>query len=219
MRIEMVLIMLSNVPVIGAAICAAVVYKKSDRALKLFCVYVFFSTIIQLLSLVLSLNHTNNMLLLHIYCPMGFLLLALFYQRLLNKAVNKAWLPALGLVYVVFSLLNSIFLQNIFTFNSNALTVESILVIIITLFTFLVSLNRSSLSLVVKTNLNTIGWINSGLLLYHTSTLLLFYLSNVLTKYYSLNFNFYVWLMHSFISIVMYSCFIIGLWKQRKAYQ
>jgi hypothetical protein len=216
MRFEKVVILLSYLPVCGAAALAMAVYRKSDRALKMFCIYVLFSTVILLLSLALSQNNINNMVLLHVYCPAGFLLLAYFYKRLLNNAVNKELLPVLALLFVAFSLVNSIFFQNIFTFNTYALTTESILIIILTLFTFLVSLNRNSTSLVIRTNLHSVNWINSGLLLYHSSTLLLFYLSNYLTKFYSLNFNLNIWLLHSVVSVIMYSCFIVGLWKQLK---
>lgn len=219
MRIEMLLPVLSNLPVCIAAVMAMVIYKKADRALKLFCIYIIFSTIVLLTGLVLSLNHTNNMVLLHIYSPVGFALLSLFYKQLLKKAINKELLPVLALIFVVFSIVNSIFFQSVFTFNSNVLTVQSILIIILTLFTFLVSLNKSGISLVIKTNLNALGWINAGLLLYHTSTLLVLYLSNYIAKYYSFEFNVYIWYLNSAAFIIMYSCFIIGLWKQRKIYR
>ncbi|TDX00902.1 hypothetical protein EDB95_1931 [Dinghuibacter silviterrae] len=210
----MIFLVVSDLPVAVAAVAAAALYRKADTALRIFCGFVLFSAAIQALAMIMALRHHNNMVLLHIYTPVGFVLLVAFYRALLGGAVTKGVFSGLALLFTFFSIINTLFFQNIHTFNSYALTVESILIIIITLFTFFVSLSKSRVSLVTKSNLNAVGWINSGLLVYYTSTLLIFYLSNYMLKFYSLKFNMHAWMMHSISSMVMYSCFIVGLWKQ-----
>lgn len=219
MRGEMVFLLFSDVPVLAAAVIAAAGYRRFERTLQYFCIFVIFSALIQLAALALSLRHTNNMPLLHIYTPLSVGLLTLFYQKLLKKVINPQILTTVAVLFILFSVINSGFIQNIFTFNSYSLTLASILLIIITIFTFIISLDKKNLNLVKEYNLNTIGWVNAGLLIYHTSTLLIFYFSNYLVKYYNFKINSYIWIMHSIVSMVMYCCFIIGLWKQLRAYR
>jgi hypothetical protein len=60
-------------------------------------------------------------------------------------------------------------------------------------------------------------WINSGLFIYYVSSLLIFYFGQVITDTFSKELNRYMWIFHAFFSLVMYSCFFVGLWKRPKS--
>lgn len=209
------IIVFSHLPILLAAVYALVCYKKLGRELKTFAWFIFFSAFIQFGSLYLWFHQRNNMPLLHLYVGGGFLLLAWFYTRLLEKFMQTKviWIAA-GL-FLLYTILNAVFVQNLFTFCSYPLTMESILVIILAVFTFSVFLNR-----IVKTSLwddhKAINWINSGLFLYYSSTLLISFFGEMIVERLSETISFYTWELHSFFSVVMYSCFIIGLWKRSK---
>lgn len=157
----------------------------------------------------------NNMPLLHVYVAAGFTCLAWFYKTILNRFINAKIIWSVAILFLLFTVINSLFFEDILTFNSNALTVESILIIILALFTFTFFLN----DIVKETgghDIKSLSWINSGLFIYHSSSLLIFYFGAVITHTFSKNLNLYTWIFHSFFSMVMYTCFFIGLWKRSR---
>jgi hypothetical protein len=205
------IIIASHIPIAVSAVYALAVYKQLGPELKVFSFFLFFSAVIQLSALGLALNRINNLPLLHIYVAAGFFLLTIFYKKILNGFIHPRIIWGIGISFLVYTVLNTLFFEPIRTFNSMALTVESILVVILSLVTFIVLLNdiaRERRSSIIK----SINWINSGLFIYYSSSLLIFYF----TRNFPLSINQYTWILHSFLSIAMYSCFYIGLWKRQR---
>ena len=153
--------------------------------------------------------------LLHIYVGAGFLMLAIFYKKVLEEFISGILIYSVAGLFLILTALNSIYLQPVNTFNSYALTLESVLLIIFSLTTYFLLLNE-----VVKEKrkaiISSINWINSGIFIYYVSNLLIFYFSDYFYKYFSAEINRYTWVLHSFFSVVMYTFFFIGLWKQPK---
>lgn len=208
-------IILSHLPVLLVVAYALLCYRQLGRELTAFTWFIFLSGIIQFTSLGFWFAHKNNMPLLHIYVAVGFACLAWFYYNILKGYIHP-WIIGLPtLLFLLFTLFNSLVLQPVTTFNSNALTAESVLIIIISLFTF-----RFFLSDIVKENsgrdIKSLTWINSGLFIYYTSDVLIFYFGSVITQSFSRILSLYTWVFHSFFSMVMYTCFFIALWKRSK---
>ena len=211
MSITEIIIIASHIPIVISATYALVLYKKLEPELKLFSYFLFLSFVIQITALILALRRTNNLPLLHIYVAAGFLLLALFYIRVLNDFIKSEIIGAITILFLIYTTINSLFIESFFTFNSTALTVESILVVILSLSTFMVLLNdivKQKRSHIIK----SINWINSGLFIYNASSLLIFFLTRNFPK----ALNQYTWILHSFFSVVMYICFIIGFSKRNR---
>ncbi|MCW3465005.1 hypothetical protein [Chitinophaga nivalis] len=215
MNFSETIIVLSHVPILLTVVYAALYYKRFPHELKVFSWFIFLSGIIQFTSLAFWYAGKNNMPLLHIYVAAGFVCLAWFYQTLLRGFVNSKIIGLITGLFLLFTIINSLFFQSVLTFNSIALTVESVLIVILTLFTF-----RFFLSDIVKEtsgrDLKSLNWINAGLFIYYSSSILLFYFGSVITHAFSRSLSLYAWIFHSFFSIVMYSCFFIGLWKRSK---
>lgn len=152
---------------------------------------------------------------LHVYVPLSFLLLAWFYNTMLRDFIQKPAISIAAAVFLLLSVLNSVYIQPIHTFNSYALTLESILVIILSLSTYLLLLDERIIE-AKRGQLKSINRINAGLLIYYSTTLLIFYFGNLITHGYSKTFNRYTWIAHSFLSVIMYTLFISGLWKRQK---
>lgn len=214
MNFSETIILLSHVPVLLTVVYAAVHYSKLPRELKVFSWFIFLSGVIQFTYLAFWFVSKNNMPLLHIYVAAGFLCLAWFYNTLLNGFIDARIIWSIAILFLLFTTINSLFIQPVHTFNSIALTVEAILIVILALFTY-----RFFLSDIVKEtsgrNISSLNWINSGLFIYYSSSILIFYFGAVITAF-SRNLNLYTWIFHSFFSIVMYTCFFIGLWKRSK---
>ena len=221
MKLDNWILFASTLVVLFAAVYAVFVHKQVTKELRFFLGFVFLSGIIQLVSLIIWFNSINNMPLLHIYVAVGFIFLALFYADILHGFIKRKVILYIIITFSLFTIVNSLFIQNIRTYNSYALTVECILIIILSISTYLFSLED-----LVKEKRQelwkSISWINSGLFIYYTSSLIIFnfahfFFSDPNFKIFSRDFNLQTWMLHSFFSTVMYCCFIIGLWNRPKA--
>lgn len=205
----------SHLPVVVSVIYALIGYRHFNRPLQVFTCFLFVSGLIQLLSLVLWFANINNLPLLHLYVPLGFVLLSWFYSVVLKGFISPRVLRLTALLFVLFSLINSLWLQPWLTYNSNALVVGSVLIIIYSLSAFIFLLNtifREQRSDYV----NGLNWINSGLFIYYASSLVVFWFGQLLTVRYATTAIRYTWAVHAFVSAWMYVFFIIGLWKRSR---
>jgi hypothetical protein len=209
-----IIIIASHIPILSTAALAAVHFNRLDERFKRFCWFLFFSGIVQGISLLLWFFKKNNMPLLHVYVPVGMWLLAWFYNGLIQAFVNRRIIIIGAAVFVVLSVINSLYLQSVWTFNSHALTAQAILVMVLSIFTYMVHMNLPSEN--NGKDIRNLNLINSGLFIYYASTLLLFYFGNTIMKVYSVSISAYTWIFHSFFSVVMYIFFFISLWKQAK---
>lgn len=215
MNFARTVLIVSHIPILLAGVYTAAIFKTLGKELKVFSYFIFLNVVIQFTSLFLWFAGKNNMPLLHLYVAAGFMCLIWFYKTVLNTFVNAGIIWFVGVLFLVFTICNSLFFQNIFSFNSNALTVESVLLIILALFTFIFLLN----DIVKETgerDSKSLNWINSGLFIYYSSSLLIFYFGAIITQSFSKTLNLQTWVFHSFFSIVMYTCFLVGLWKRSK---
>ena len=208
-------VILSHIPVLVSILYAALSFQKLGRHIRIFCSFLLLSGLVQLVSLLLWLKQINNLPLLHIYVPLGFLCLTLFYHNVLKDIINKYILWAVLFLFVAFSVINTVFFQPINTYNSNALTVESILVVIYSLSTFTLMLNNIAREKKINM-IQSLNWINSGLFIYYTSSLFIFYFGSSLAVHSAPLVAKYAWAFHAFFSIVMYTLFIVGLWKAQR---
>ncbi|MBL0911575.1 MAG: hypothetical protein IBJ09_04320 [Bacteroidia bacterium] len=215
MTLSKVIIIGSHFPILLTAVYAAFCYRRLDRELRLFSLFVFFSAIVQGISLLLWFRSINNLPLLHVYTALGFMLLALFYRELLRNFIDKRIIEAAALLFLLFSIANTLFLQPLSTFNSYALSAESVLVVILSLFTYMLLLDNT-VKEQRRAQISSLHWINSGLFVYYSSNLIIFYFGDLITHSFPKDLNRYTWILHSFFSVVMYICFFTGLWKRPK---
>lgn len=207
------LIKFASIPVILVCIYALFVFRELGSELRIFTYFLFLSGIIELFSKILWFQSVNNLPLLHIYVAVGFVLQVWFYHSVLKGFINPNVIWGVAGLFTIFTIVNSIFIQPIDTFNSNATTVQSILILIFSLSTYLLMLN----DIVREKRVNLLGslnWINSGLFVYYASSLLIFYFSNTIFSYFSATANKYLWSVHALFLVVMNLCFFIGLWKR-----
>lgn len=213
MSLPKLFILVSHIPILAAGIYAAVSYRSLGKELRVFSWYIFFSFVIQFTSLGFWFAGENNLPLLHIYVAGGFLCIGLFYREVLRDFINPRIITAGILLFLLFTAINSAFIQSPFRYNSYALTVECMLIIILSLTTYIVLLNH-----IVRQQrrqlIPSLHWINSGLFVYHTSNLLIFYFGDLINHAFPRNLSQYTWVLHSVFSMVMFSCFIIALWKR-----
>jgi hypothetical protein len=213
MSVSYLISILSHLPIYVTTIYGVFVYKELQQELKIFSWLIFVSGLIQFVSLILALNGINNMPLLHLYVAAGFVLMAMFYSAVLNGFIDAKIIWMTTIIFTVYTIINSAFFQGILTFNSYALTVESVLVIIFSISSYMLFLT-DDIKESKKHILSSLNWINSGIFIYYLSNLLIFYFGHIIVGSFSRQLNLYTWVLHSFFSLVMYFCFFVGLWKR-----
>jgi hypothetical protein len=206
---------LSCIPVFAAAIYAAVIYRQLRDEFRIFSWFLFLSGIVQFFTLILWWFELPNLVYFHLYIVTGFCCLAWFYKTVLRELIHPTIFVVLIVVFTLFAA--GVFLMGPSrqAFASISSTTEAALIIIFSLSTFLLTQNE----IVRKGNLvelRGLNWINSGLFIFYTSTILLYYFGDLIIRSFPPHVSRYSWAMHSFFSVIMYTCFYIGLWKCRK---
>jgi hypothetical protein len=212
-QISTTIIKFSFIPIVAIAIYAGFIYKSISSELRPFAWFVLLSGVVQLCSAILWFSKKNNLPLLHLYVAAGFVFLAMFYQKVLDGFVSKTVIQSIVIAFLVFTIFNSIFIQPLLTFNSYALTAEAVIIIILSISTYLFMMN----DIVKKERLRlakSLTWINSGLFVYYASSLLIFYVGDIITLWKASHLIQYTWVLHIFFSNVMYCCFFVGLWTR-----
>lgn len=215
MGFSKLILVLSNLPILVAFLLVIDGYRRFNKELRVFSIFIVLSTVLQILSLVLWFYRINNLPILHIYVGLGFVCLTWFYSTIMEDYIHKWVFAVIAILFLGFTVINMFIIQGPWSFCSNSLTVESILVIVFSLSTFNLFLNET----VRKNNhqnLISLNWINAGLFLYFISCLLLFYFGEFITETTSVREFQSTWILHSIFSTVMYICFSIGIWKHRK---
>jgi hypothetical protein len=171
------LLSLSTVPVsilfVSCALCA-LYWRSLGGAWRIFAAYLWFTLGIELAARVAAVLWQQNLPLLHLYTLGEFALFALFFRSIMAE---KAWLRrytpwvlGLGLGLI---LLNTLFLQGIFSFNSYAKTgVQVLLIAWATEFAF----NPGPVGLPEKAALRQL---NTGILVYYCGSLFIFMFSEI----------------------------------------
>lgn len=213
MNLSKVALLTANIPILLAAAYGWYHYKGLARYSKLVVFFVTVSLITQSISVTLWLSSINNLALLHFYTPLSFALLMLFYREILKDYLHASISMYIIIGFTFLSIINSLFFEGLNTFNSNAITIQSVLLVMLSLSTNILLLNKQ-VRQEKQSMINSLNWFNYGVFIYHTSNIIFFYFGEVLMSYaFPPKIAQLAWLPHSFFLIISYVCFFIGLWK------
>jgi hypothetical protein len=186
-------------------------FRHSRPAERWLYIHLFAVLTVEGLSMLLSFFSVHNTFLFDIYVVEEFVLLSMLYRSWLSNRIHaKISIPIVALLFVVFSIYNSIHLQRHHVFNSNARAIESILLASYSVIGFYHLFQESMEEPISR---NPFFWINTAILLYFSAGIFLFLLSNTLLKNMDNTFNRIVWDIHRWLAIVYYTLIGIGIWK------
>lgn len=187
-------------------------WNKLSAAFRFIWLYCFLSLIVEQLLHYFARNGINNMPFFHFFPVVEFTLFVLFYKYQLKEIVNTRHYIILPFLFVLITLINLFFFQGIFELNSNTTSVESVVLVLLTLYAFYLLVKNMSLT---NHLFNRLFWVSSGILIYFSGLLLFFILNNFFAENI---FRLYTigWIYHAFLNINLYLFFTIGLWKQQK---
>ncbi|WP_046758112.1 hypothetical protein [Kordia jejudonensis] len=182
-------------------------FRLSTMQRKLFYLIVLFS-ITELIANILWYQKLNNLPVYHFYTILEFLCIIYIYKDVLYKLFPERICILIAGIFTVFCIVNMLFFQSIYVFNSNATTTLGVLVIFLSISYFYTLLKEIKYTSLER---NPMFWLNAGFLIYFSSNLLLFYISNSLSTE-AAEVNYLVWGLHAVVNIVLVIFFIIAIW-------
>lgn len=164
----------------------------------------------EVISRILAYRINNSSPIYHFLLPIQYLLLARIYTILLNKQSIAQFQTISILLLIIFSIINTIFIQTIFVLPTNALVVESVLILIQVCLLFNKILDQANTVPLLK---RSDFWFNCGNLFFNSGTFLFWIFHNYFLKQNTLisELYFVLWLLN----IIMYICFIKALLLER----
>lgn len=198
----------SFLPLLLAAFFVLLKWNIMMKKLPYFMGFLLFSFVIQLVSAILFFMNWNNMLLLHLNTLVGGILLILFYQNQLANFLSINRIVLFG--YACSTLVDILFFGGVFQFGWVSLTIQAILMIVLSLTSYITKLEGINKNL--KPSSTEFIWINSGIFIYFTTNLLLYYYSDhLMQNVFKGNSFMNVWLLHALSTFTAYSLFLAGI--------
>lgn len=174
-------------------------YPKASNSLKYLFYFLLCSGLINLVALLMIRMGMSNLPLLHLYTVVEAVFFLLYFRSIFTQTSIKRWLSSLAVIFPVLCILNAIFIQNIFTFNTYTRPLEAIIITFTCLLYFYKSgFNENWLG-------SSINWVNMGILIYFPAATIIFILSNHFT-FVKLNREMVrtVWNIHAVLVLAMY---------------
>lgn len=189
----------------GVWICTKAIFRISP--FQYFSWYLILSILINLPAFVLAYNLKNNLPLLHLFTLVELLLVGLFFAEVLGLKTNQKykWLLAAMIGLVVF---NTMFIQNIFTYNSYSKTLSQVFLLGMTVIYFF-KIDQTKERVAPK-YLVPLNIILGSLLVYFAGSIFIFMSSSFLiTNADVLN---KLWLVNGFLSLFFQILIFYSLW-------
>lgn len=198
-------------------IAGLLIFRKSQKPIRYLTILVGIACVTELMSKALGVNDIPNRFLFHIYPVFEFTLYLFIYQIHFTTHKAKNILRLLGAFFILFCLVNTVFIEGLESFNTNGRGLESLL---------LVTVSISYLYSKIYTNSpptdeeKPMFWVNTAVLMYFPLNLVFFSMGNFLYQNFSRQFNNFLWDIHAVLSFTQYVLFTIAIyleWKKTKS--
>ncbi len=170
--------------------------------------------IIGVTALILGKKGINNLPLLHLFTLLEYFFLSRWYNKLLtpNTLIQKVHHYSIFL-FVLIIILNSIYIQPLYTFNTFSKTLTHLLLLMNPI---LYCIDRLRQDVIVELS-TSISFINAAVLLYYSGSLFIFmssaYFTNEITDYSKIP-----WVINSILQFIFQFTILVGIWKQNHSF-
>lgn len=176
-------------------------FKKLTEPYQLCAILLIATFIVEGINWILAVTIRNNLIMTHIFTPIEFALVAMIYSKeLVNNTVKRVIIISIPL-FAILSVLNTIFLQNIWTFATNTLLLDLAAYLIFSLLAFTQMLIYADNKGIAQTPL---FWLSTGFLFYSSTIFLKFGLTN-----YLLSRNVHSALFDAIVQVANYILYIL----------
>ena len=112
----------------------------------------------------------------HIYFPLEFVLMALFYKPYLAPILKRSWMNLIILLFAIYSLVNVLFIQS-FSEYSQIRVYSSILLVLFSFIYFYRIMNEGK---ILKVRAEPMIWVNSSVLIVYSTIFFYNILANII---------------------------------------
>ncbi len=165
-------------PVLFPVVVSFFVYNKLPFYFRVFCLFLYISLGFEFVGYYLASNGINNLFLMHAFVLLEFSFVSYFYSNLLESYIHKRTMLIIILVFNLFSLINSIFIQKYVDLNTYARIVEMLILFIFSL----MYAYKSFRSLVSDRSEESVFWVNMGYLIYTMTATVILILGDYVIK-------------------------------------
>lgn len=152
-------------------------FKNHSDSLKWFTYYLSTSFGITVLAKWLGSNGINNLSFLHLFSLLEFILLSIFYKKVLIKEPwFQKWINYAIAIGVLLMLMNTLLLQPLNTFNSNAKGLSQAMFMVYAIAYYFSILHKRTKATPV------LNLLNAAILIYYAGSFFIFMFSNMLSK-------------------------------------
>ncbi len=182
--------------------------KKSLDSLKWFTYYLSISFCIQIIAKSLGINKIPNLPLLHLYSLLEFIIISIFYKKVLVEETGfQKWINYILGIGSVLIIANSLFLQPLTAFNSNAKAFSQIMIIGYAIYYYFSILHE-------RTNATTVlNLLNAAILIYFAGSFFVFMFSDLLLKQLDKDTQLLFWIFNALLYLVFQLIVIFAGWK------
>jgi hypothetical protein len=192
-----------------AAIC---LYRSITSPLKAILLYLSVAVVFNYAATISS-HSNNNLPLLHIYTVVELLLVIRFYFLMLpDKRIKKA-IIILSILFSCWAMMNSLFVQNIYGFNSYSRATEALIMILFGMLYIIYTTKDESNE---EWSSSPENWVNAGFLLYFSGALFQFAFSNIVSAHAPAVFKMAIWDIHATFVLIMYLLFTVAFLQCRR---
>ena len=183
-------------------------FKIHSKSVRWFTYFISISFGIQITAEWQAHNSETNLPLLHLYTLLEFIILSIFYKKILKNEINfQKWVTFIILIIGLLIIANTYFLQPLTTFNSNAKTLTQIIFITYAIIYYFSILNK-------RTTPNPIiNLLNAAILLYYAGSFFIFMFSNVLLTNLEEDTQLLFWIFNSLLYLVFLLMVFIAGWQ------
>jgi len=186
-------------------------YQQLPAKVKTITPYLLIALATDLSSRWLFAKHLNNLYLLHIYTLLEFVAWSYFYQRLFQgKKWSQTKMPWLVGAVSILVIANSIFLEPVTGFNSNAKTLVQVILIAYSIYYFFITFGKIDLRQPLP---RSVSFINFAVLLYYSGSLFIFMFSKLMASQgiaSSMQHGF--WAINALLLVLLHALIFVSLW-------
>jgi len=189
-------------------------FRRFQRGTKYIFFFVAFGSLTEILSRIFrGLDLIDNTMPIgHIYIPVSFLLAGLFYINGLKGFVKEKIIAAVIIVFILFSVINSLLIQSIYSFANYSGAIGALILIGFSVLQFAKIMVEGKIK---KLTDEPVVWINSGILVYYTSNFFFYILYNIFLEN-SVEFLKQTIFVFNIFNLIFYILISIGFWKAKK---
>nr|WP_319272795.1 hypothetical protein [uncultured Draconibacterium sp.] len=188
-------------------------YRQFNKNLRFVFYFVIFGTITEIVTrIIIYSGATNTLPVTHIYLMIEFLILGLFYTHVLQDIIRKRVMLGIIILFEIYCLINTLFLQSIFEYPSIPQSVSKLLLVGFSILFFYKIMIETSVPNLWK---EPLIFINIAILVYYSGNLFYSLLFNLILEY-SREFSKITQYYFAGLMTLFYILIAIGFWKANK---